>query len=107
MNDLVADLKTHPLITGGLLAVIAGDPKRRQTQPLTRSDLLRYNKLTTVEIAGELQNAGLISGDQASRILNVDGQFIRYYRDLTFNIREVSDVTGCDPHSVQQLARAL
>jgi stage V sporulation protein K len=107
MNDLVADFKTHPLLSGGLLAAIAGDPKTRQRNPLTRSELLKYNKLTTIEIVGELQNAGLITEEQASRILNIDSQFVRYYRDLTFNIREVSDVTGCDPHSVQQLARAL
>src|SRR5688572_14840929 len=107
MNDLVSDHKTHPLIPGSLLAAVAGDPSVRQLQPLSHSDLLKYNKRTTVEVVGELQNASLMSEEQASRILAVDSQFVRSFRDLTLNIREVSDVTGCDPHSVQKLARAL
>lgn len=107
MNDLVKDHKTHPLIAGSLLAAIAGDPSARQLQPLSHSDLLKYNKRTTVEVVGELQNAGLMTEEQASRILAIDSQFVRSFRDLTLNIREVSDVTGCDPHSVQKLARAM
>lgn len=107
MNDLVADFKTHPLFPGALLGAVAGDPQTRQTQPFTRSDLLKFNKLTTVEIVGELQNTGLMIEEQASRVLAVDAQFVRYFRDLALNLHEVSEVTGCDAHSVQQLARAL
>ena len=107
MKDLVADLKMHPLISGCLLAAIAGDPRTRQTQPLTHGDLLKFNKLTTLEIVGEMQSTGLMNEEQAERVLAIDAQFVRCFRDLSLNIREVSDVAGCDPHSVQKLARAL
>src|SRR5258705_8505766 len=107
MNELLGDFKTHPLIPGGLLAAIAGDPAVRRVQPLTAEQLLKYNKRTTVEVVGELQNTNLITAEQGSRLLAADGQFVRYYRDLTLNIPEVADVTGCDTQSVQQLARAL
>lgn len=106
MNELVGDFKTHPLIPGGLLAAIAGDPQIRKSKPLSHSELVKYNKLTVVQIVGEVQNAGLMTTEQAERILTVDGQYVRYYRDLTLNVREVSAVTGCDPESVQHLARA-
>jgi hypothetical protein len=107
MNDLLSDFKTHPLIPGALLASVAGDPARRRLQPFSSEQLLKFNKRTTVEVVGELQNSNLITAEQGSRILAVDGQFVRYYRDLSLNIPEVADVTGCDPQSVQQLARAL
>jgi hypothetical protein len=107
MNELLSDFKTHPLAPGSLLAAIAGDPAARKAQPLTREQLLKFNKRTTVEIAGELQNLQLLTPEQATRILAVDGQFVRYYRDLTLNIPEVAEVTGCEAHAVQQLARAL
>jgi hypothetical protein len=107
MNDLLSDFKTHPLVPGGLLAAVAGDPAVRRMHPLTHEQLLKFNKRTTVEVIGELQNLNLLTSEQASRILAVDGQFVRYYRDLTLNIPEVADVTGCDTQSVNQLARAL
>src|SRR5262245_11302351 len=107
MNDLLSDFKTHPLIPGALLASVAGDPARRRLQPFSSEQLLKFNKRTTVEVVGDLQNSNLITAEQGSRILAVDGQFVRYYRDLSLNIPEVADVTGCDPQSVQQLARAL
>jgi hypothetical protein len=107
MNELLSDFKTHPLVPGGLLAAIAGDPTVRRVQPLTQEQLFRLNKRTTVEIVGELQNLNRITPEQATRILTVDSQFVRYYRDLTLNIPEVAEVTGCDTQSVNQLARAL
>lgn len=107
MNELLSDFKTHPLVPGGLLAAIAGDAAARRLQPLTQAQLLKFNKRSTVEVVGELQNLNIITAEQASRIISVDSQFVRYYRDLTLNIPEVADVTGCDTQSVHQLARAL
>ena len=107
MNALVKDFKTHPLIPGAILAAIAGDPQSRRVRPFDQAALAKLNKRNTVEVLGELQNAGLISADQAEKVLQVDARFVRYFRDLTLNIPEVADATGCDPSSVQQLARAL
>jgi hypothetical protein len=107
MNELLSDFKTHPLIPGSLLASIAGDPAIRRIQPLTPDLLLKFNKLTSVEVVGDLQNRNLINAEQGSRLVNLDAQFVRYYRDLTLNIPEVAEVTGCDPQSVHQLARGL
>jgi hypothetical protein len=107
VNELLSDFKTHPLIPASLLAVIAGEPAARRLQPLTQEQLLKFNKLTTVELIGELQNRNLITAEQGTRLVNLDAQFVRYYRDLTLNIPEVASVTGCDTQSVHQLARAL
>src|SRR5687767_2697464 len=107
MNELLSDFKTHPLIPGSLLAAIAGDPVARKSRPLSREQLVKFNKLTTIEVVGELQNTNLITVEQATRLLAVDGQFVRYYRDLTLNIPEVAETTDCDVQSVHQLARAL
>jgi len=107
MNELVSDFKTHPLLPGSLLASISDDPKARRLAPFNDGVLLKFNKQTTIENLGDLQDAGLISAEQATKILATDAQFVRYYRDLTLNISEVSDVTGCDELSTQRLARAL
>jgi hypothetical protein len=107
MNELLSDFKTHPLIPGSLLASVAGDPAMRRIQPLTPEQLLKFNKLSTVEVVGDLQNRNLINGEQGSRLVNLDAQFVRCYRDLSLNIPEAAEVTGCDTQSVHQLARAL
>lgn len=107
MNELLCDFKTHPLIPGCLFAVIAGEPAARRLQPFTDEQLVKFNKLNTVELVGELQDRNLIKAEQGTRLVNVDAQFARYYRDLTLNIPEVAAVTGCDAQSVHQLARAL
>src|SRR5688572_3093895 len=107
MYELVTDFKTHPLVPGSLLASIAGDPQMRRLQPFDHPQLFKFNKLISLEVAGELQNTGRITAEQSAKLLAVDGQFVRYYRDLTLNLPEVAEVTGCDAQSVQQLARAL
>ena len=107
MNTLVKDLKTHPLIPGAILASVAGDPQLRRLRPFDSQALDKLNKRTTVEILTELQEAGLITADQADKVLNIDARHIRAFRDLTLHIPEVADAAGCDVASVQQLARAL
>lgn len=107
MTDFVTDFKTHPLISGSLLASVATHARAQSSAGLAEADLLRFNKLIALEIVGELQNAHIISPEQASKILDVDGRFVRHYRDLSLNIPEVAEVTGCDLQAVYQLARAL
>ena len=107
MYELVTDFKTHPLVPGSLLASIAGDPQIRRLQPFDPAQLFKFNKLISLEAVNELQNAGRITAEQSAKLLAIDGQFVRYYRDLTLNLPEVAEVTGCDAQSVQQLARAL
>lgn len=107
MNTLVNDFKTHPLIPGAVLAAIAGDPPSRRLRPLDFSRLTAFNKRTTVEILGDLQDFGLLSAEQSEKILQADARFVRYFRDLTLNLPEVADSAGCDLPSVSQLARAL
>jgi hypothetical protein len=88
MNELVQDFKTHPSIPGALLAAIAGDPQRRSTHPPGQPALLKCNKLQTLHVVGELQSASLMTEDEAARILSIDSQFVRSYRDLTLNFRD-------------------
>ncbi len=107
MDKLVRDFKTHPLLPGSLLAVIAGDPAARRLQPFDREKLTIFNKQTTLEVTTRLQELGLITAEQTSRVLAIDAQFLRAYRDLKLQFAEVADVTGCDAPSVEQLARCL
>jgi hypothetical protein len=107
MNELVKDFKTHPLIPGSLLAAIAGDPNLRRLRPFAYPALATFNKRSTVEITGDLQDAGLMDAESAAKIIEVDARFVRCFRELSLMLPEVSDASGCEPHSVQQLARAL
>src|SRR5262245_26059967 len=107
MNELVTDFKTHPLLPGCVLAAIAGDPPSRRLHPFDAEALATFNKRTTVELVGDLQNANLMTAEQAGKILDVDGRFLRSFRELILLIPEVAATTGCDALAVQQLARAL
>jgi hypothetical protein len=107
MNTLVNDFKTHPLIPGSVLAAIAGDPQSRRLHPFDFSRLATFNKRTTVEILGDLQDCGVLTAEQSEKILQADARFVRYFRDLTLNLPEVADAAGCDLPAVFQLARAL
>ena len=107
MNELVTDFKTHPLLPGSVLAAIAGDPASRRLHPFDAAALAACNKRTTVELVGDLQNTGLMTAEQAGKILDVDAKFLRAFRELTLLVPEVADTTGCDVQAVHQLARAL
>src|SRR5689334_3921622 len=107
MRELVRDFTTHPLIPGALLGCVAGDPQLRRLQPLDEPTLLKLNKQTTLETLAWLQQLQIITGEQAERLLAVDGRYVRYFKDLSLNIPEVAEVTGCNKESVKQLARAL
>jgi Holliday junction resolvasome RuvABC ATP-dependent DNA helicase subunit len=107
MDNLVRDHITHPLLPGSLLVAIAGEPAARRAHPFTREKLATFNKLTTIEAVARLQELGLMTADQASRILNVDAQFVRAFRDLKLLLPEVAETTGCDAPSVEALARSL
>jgi len=107
MRQLVKDFATHPLVPGSLLGCIAGDPQLRKLNPLDYPTLVGLNKQNTLETVTWFQNLGLISNEQADKVLTIDGQYVRYYKDLCLNIKEIADVTGCDADSIQQLARGL
>ena len=107
MNELVTDFRTHPLLPGSVLAVMAGDPQSRRLHPFDAAALATFNKRTTVELVGEVQNANLMTAEQAGKILDVDGRFLRGFRELALLMPEVAVTTGCEPLAVHQLARAL
>lgn len=107
MRQLVKDFRTHPLVPGSLLGCVAGTPQLRKLHPLDPPTLVGFNKQSTLETVSYLQDLGLITGEQAEKVLAVDGQYVRYYKDLCLNIPEIADVTGCDKGSVQQIARSL
>src|SRR5438094_1876644 len=107
MNSLVTDSSTHPLVPGGLLASIMGDPQSRRTQPLDNAALSSFNKQPTLDIVGQFQNLGVITNEQASEIIAADNQYLTSFKELGRRIPEVAQVTDCDKKSVEQLARAL
>src|SRR5439155_13352055 len=107
MTNLVSDFSTHPLVPGGLLASVMGDPESRRAERLDNSALLSFNKLPTLDLVGHFQNAGLIANEQATEIIATDNQYVTAFRELGRRIPEVAQVTGTDRDSVEQLARAL
>src|SRR2546427_1533671 len=107
MRSLVKDFVTHPLVPGSVLGSIAGDPQLRKLHPLAHEDLVTLNKQDTLEIVSLLQNIGLIKADQAEKILGLDGEYVRRFKELCAKISEIAETTGCDKRSVEQLARAL
>ena len=107
MRSLVKDISTHPLVPGCVLGSIVGDPQVRKLHPLEYSVLVTLNKQNTLETISHFQNVGLIKQEQAEKILRVDTGYIRAFTELCGIIPEISDVTGCDKSSVEQLARIL
>jgi predicted house-cleaning noncanonical NTP pyrophosphatase (MazG superfamily) len=107
MKDLVTDFSTHPLVPGCLLAAVMGDPQSRKTHTLDDSELLAFNKLTTLDIVSHFQQLHLLTDDQADKLIGEDNQFVTAFKDLGRRIPEVAQVTNCDTKSIEQLARAL
>jgi stage V sporulation protein K len=107
MRELVSDFSTHPLVPGSILGSIAGDPASRKLHPLDYGTLQKLNKQNTLETVSWFQNWGMISSEQAEKLLSVDTQYLKSYKELSLQIPEVADVTECDKASLQQLARTL
>src|SRR2546428_1156900 len=107
MNELSSDFSNHPLVPGGLLASIIGDPQSRRTEPLEHAALLSLNKLPMLVDGSHFQNLGVLANEQASEIGAADNQYVTAFKELCRRIPEVAQVTDCDRKSVEQLARAL
>jgi hypothetical protein len=106
-NELVNDFHTHPLLPGCILACISGDAGARWTAAFDHGALVHFNKRTTLENVSELQDAGLMTPEQGTKILANDAQFIRWFRNLALSVPEVAEATGCDETSTLRLARTL
>lgn len=107
MKDLIKALSQNPLIPGSLLAVMSGTPEKRSVRPFDYSALVDFNTKTTAEVLTQLRKIDFLTAAQASRILALDAQFVGYYHELTGNVAEIAEVTGCDSQSIHRLARAL
>src|SRR5439155_11945799 len=104
MNDIISDFSTHPLVPGGLLASIIGDPQSRRTEPLENAALLTFNKLPTLDILSQLPNLAILANEQASEIVAADNQYVSAFKELCRRTPEVAQVTDCDRKAVDQLA---
>jgi stage V sporulation protein K len=107
MKTLVKDLATHPLLPGSVLASMMGDPETRAVQPWDYATLIYFNKKGTLDIVAHFQSLGMINDEQAAKLIGVDTQYVNAFKDLQKKIPEAAGVTGCDPPSVERLARAL
>src|SRR5438876_9632450 len=96
VRSLVKDFATNPLVPGSVLGSIAGDPQLRKLHPLEYPALLTLNKQNTLETVSFFQSAGMIKADQAEKILTIDSDYIRAFRELCGKIPEIAEVTGCD-----------
>ena len=107
MHALVNDLTTHPLLPGGILAAIIGDPQMRKDNPLDYAALITFNKQNTLEIVGHFQNLTFLDANQATQIITIDTQYLEAYKLLLQHLKEVCEVSGCHLESTTRLARAL
>src|SRR3954447_18672811 len=95
MNALVKDFSTHPLLPGGILAAVIGDPQARKDNALDYAALVAFNKQNTLEIVGYFQNLTSLDANQANQIIAVDTQYLEAYNLLLKNLKEIAEVTGC------------
>jgi hypothetical protein len=107
MQRLVTDRSTHPLVPGAVLVSLAGTPEQRRTHPWKDADLARFNKLSVLDAVGSLQQQGWMDGETATRLIEIDGRFLRSFEQLRGHLAEVADTTGCHAPAVERLARAL
>ncbi len=107
MHALVKDFTTHPLLPGGILAAVIGDPQMRKDNPLDYAALITFNKQNTLEIVGHFQNLTFLDSGQSAQIITIDTQYLEAYKLLLQNLKEVADVSGCNLEATTQLARAL
>src|SRR5258706_337101 len=107
MKQLVQDFTTHPLLPGGVLASVIGDPQARKLHPIGREDIAAFNKQNTLEIVSAFQNLGMLTEEQAAQVIAIDTDFAKAFQRLTRHFKEISGVTGCDQNSIHRLARAL
>ncbi len=107
MKSLVQDITTHPLVPGGVLASVIGEPDLRKAHPLDAADLLRFNHANTAEIAGHFQNLGLLDAGQGSQLIAVDTDYVKAFRAIESSATEIAEVVECELNALIQLARAL
>src|SRR6266511_933540 len=107
MRSLVSDSTTHPLLPGSVLASIMGDPPLRELQPWDYATLAYFNKKSTLDIIAHFAALGMISDEQAAKLIGTDTQFVTAFQDLQKRIPEAAQVTSCDRESVERLARTL
>src|SRR5678816_4913500 len=94
MRSLVKDFATHPLVPGCVLGSIAGDPQLRKSHPLDYSALLTLNKQNTLEIVSFIEGLGMLKPTQAEKILAIDAEYIRCFKELCAKIPEIAETTG-------------
>src|SRR5437588_8047204 len=107
MRTLVRDCTVHPLLPGSVLASIMGDPPSRDLQPWDYATLASFNKKSTLDIIAHFQTIGMISDEQAAKLIGTDTQFVTAFRDLQKRMPEAAQVTLCDRDSIERLGRAL
>jgi stage V sporulation protein K len=107
MKHLVQDLSAHPLLPPAVLACVIGEPRTRRLNSLDDDALARLNKMGVADIAHYFQGLAMLQEDQAAKIVANDSLFLKVYGDLRRRIPEMAQVTGCDPGSIERLARVL
>jgi hypothetical protein len=107
MRELARDFSRHPMVPGGVLAAVIGDPASRRSHPLDPTALRQFNLMSIPELVAWFQQNGMLADDQAAKLIGVDNQFVTVYRELQKKIPEVAEVTGCDRVSIELLCRSL
>jgi len=104
---LLQDFSSHPLLPCSVLSVLLADSGTREAIVRDLPLLANFNQRGLLETVDHFQKLGAITDEQAARLIGADNQFVAAFRELSQDFHEVAQVTGCEPESVAQLARAL
>ena len=107
MKQAVKDTTHHPLIPGGVLASIIGDPQKRQQYRWSAGDLVNFNQMPRVDLLAWFQNISLLNAEQSERVRLADLEFVEGFNTLLGKLPEISKVVGAEELSVRRLARSL
>lgn len=107
MKNLVKDFSTHPLLPGCVVASVMGDSQSRQAQSWDYAMLVHFNRKGILDLVSHFQTIGILSDEQAAKIIGTDSQFVSAFKEILPKIPEVAQVTGCEAASIERLVRAL
>jgi hypothetical protein len=107
MRNVIKDFTNHPLLPGSVIVSIM-DANGLSEGPEHGEEALAAANRSSFEslVSSRLEN-GLLSSDQADRLLRANDDFIGAFSQLEAKIPEISDVCDCEEISVKQLTRAL
>jgi stage V sporulation protein K len=107
LHEILGDFSNHPLLSGAVMSLLRTQPGPGAVAELAESELKKFNRLSTLELAEQYQERRLWSETQATEILKTETSFLNAWRQLCGRLPEVCRVTGADSASAERLLRGF